>query len=134
MNETYFWWNNAILSLTLPAWGLVNMVLLPERHLRELYGRRRPGDDVLILHMTRVLGITFALVGWCCYLCKVRSRDLDTIRLFSVMGATHNSCMLAMIVAVRSKLRSPLNGYSMRTMGSIAYFIITLLLEFLWTL
>ena len=140
MMETYFWWNNAVLSLVLPLWGLVDMVLLPGRHLQELYGHRRQhkGEDVLLLHMTRVLGITFALVGWSCYLCKVRDRENnpDTVRLFSLMGAAHNTCMLSMIVATRSKLGSqpPLNGYAIRTLGIVAYYIATLSLEFLWTL
>ena len=131
--ETFFWWNNAVLSLALPLWGIVNMVLLPNRHLRELYGSHR--NDLLLIHMTRVLGITFALVGWCCYLNKVRTttRQLETIRLFSVIGSTHNICMLCMIVGIRAKLGSPMNGYSFRTMAIITYFAATLFLEFLWT-
>jgi len=121
--ETFFWWNNAVLSLALPLWGLVDMVLLPDRHLRELYGSRR--NDVLLLHLTRVLGITFALVGWSCYLIKVRGtrvvNNLEAIRLFSVMGAAHNTCMLGMIIETRAKVGAPVNGYSIRTMVSIAY-------------
>ena len=135
--DAYFWWNNAALALALPYWGFIDMALLPQRHLRKLYGYRKQerGDDALLLHTTRVLGITFGLVGWCCYLCKVRNREnLDAVRLFSVMGAAHNSCMLGMIVATRSKLAAPLNGYSMRIIGIVAYYTVTLFLEFLWTL
>lgn len=77
--ETFFWWNIAVLSLALPLWGLVDMVLLPDRHLQELYGSRR--NDVLLLHLTRVLGVTFALVGWSCYLIKVRAAYVERVRV-----------------------------------------------------
>lgn len=134
--ETYFWWNNVVLSFALPLWGLMDMVLMPERHLRGLYGHRRKGkaDTLLLHHMTRVLGITFALVGWCCYLCKVRNRDLDTVRWFSIMGALHNSCMLYMIIATRHQLgQSSINGYTIRTLGVVTYYAATLFLEFFWS-
>lgn len=54
---------------------------------------------MLVLHMTQVLDIICTLVGWYCYLCKVcNCNNLDMIQLFSLMGVTHNGCLLGMIL------------------------------------